>query len=64
MTSTCGITKFADWTQAEFKQILGYKADPSVDRVKNYVTFDETVELAANVDWRGKGAVTGVKDQG
>jgi len=58
-----GITKFSDLTAAEFKsQYLNY-----IPRDESTVTREEVVadgELADSVDWRTKGAVTPVKDQG
>jgi C1A family cysteine protease len=53
---------FADLTNEEFAALhLGYNYDPN--RVRNVVRLDET-STPAGVDWRKKGAVTGVKDQG
>jgi C1A family cysteine protease len=56
-----GHNKFSDWTRAEFKKTLGYRA--------NTVAFEETmaapvnVTYPATVDWVTAGAVTPVKDQ-
>jgi C1A family cysteine protease len=59
-TYTVGINKFSDWTTAEYKQILGYKAPA---HTKNYVILDTTTAPDA-VDWRSAGAVNAPKDQG
>ena len=58
---TLGHNKFSDWSPVEYKQMLGYR--PSNDIEKEYVTFDEN-EVNGYVDWKAKGAVTAVKDQG
>jgi C1A family cysteine protease len=56
------INKFTDWTEEEFKAILGYnaqlkKANYDADLLSN-------VSAPTSVDWRATGAVTPVKDQG
>lgn len=58
-----GVTKFMDMTTEEFKAqyLSGYL--PSTSNVTR-VTPQATGPLAATVDWRTKGVVTPVKDQG
>jgi C1A family cysteine protease len=58
---TLGHNKMSDWTQAEYKRLLGYKAlSYPVERSAAPVN----VTFPASVDWRTEGAVTPVKDQG
>lgn len=59
--STVGPNQFTDWTQAEFKRLLGYKKS-TTKKTRNH-RFLETVNLPASVDWRTAGAVTPVKNQ-
>eukprot|EP00355_Strombidium_rassoulzadegani_P008291 CAMPEP_0168619034 /NCGR_PEP_ID=MMETSP0449_2-20121227/6389_1 /TAXON_ID=1082188 /ORGANISM="Strombidium rassoulzadegani, Strain ras09" /LENGTH=330 /DNA_ID=CAMNT_0008659947 /DNA_START=12 /DNA_END=1004 /DNA_ORIENTATION=+ len=63
-TSTVGINKFADFSPEEMKKLLGYKGSRS-EAEKNYVDFlDENTSLDVSIDWRKRGAVTRVKNQG
>uniref|UniRef100_A0A1B6KHV5 Cathepsin propeptide inhibitor domain-containing protein n=1 Tax=Graphocephala atropunctata TaxID=36148 RepID=A0A1B6KHV5_9HEMI len=59
------INHFADLTTQEFAEMMnGYKR-PKMSESNGEVFDDsEDIELAKVVDWRKKGAVTGVKDQG
>lgn len=60
-TWTLGPNQFSDFTQDEIKKMLGFKQMPTAAE-KNYTIFEETND--ATVDWRTKGAVTPVKNQG
>jgi len=58
-----GVNKFTDMTSAEVKHFNGYRA--AAARPVSSHTFNFTVkDLPATVDWRTKGLVTPVKDQG
>ncbi len=62
-TFTVGINKFADWTPAEYKRLLGYK--PFGVTKKYPVNPVETnISIPTSIDWRDSGAVNPVKDQG
>ena len=57
-----GLNAFADLTADEWKMKLGYRAQDKL-AAKEPKILDET-NLADSVDWRTKGAVTPVKNQG
>ena len=60
-TSTVGANKFTDYTQNEYKRLLGFRAQDQ----KNYKEVKQIPHsTASSIDWRTLGAVTGVKDQG
>jgi len=61
-----GMNAMGDMTHAEFKAAkLGYKRiDNHIARSKNTVGPHSKVHAPASVDWRSKGAVTPIKDQG
>ena len=60
-TFTVGHNMFSTWTDAEYKRLLGYKA-PANATVE--VTELSTVDLPTSIDWRTRGAVNAVKNQG
>ena len=60
-THVAGHNQFSDWSHAEYKSILGYvRGERDTRKVK---IFEEGAN-ADSLDWRTKGAVTPVKDQG
>jgi len=60
--STVGLNQFSDWTHAEYKKLLGYKSRQNVSAEEPELL--DVSNLADAVDWRTKGAVTPVKNQG
>jgi len=60
-TFTVGHNKFSTWTKDEYKRILGFKGHNQ--ELKNIKALDIS-NLNDSVDWRTKGAVNPVKDQG
>ncbi|XP_019773614.2 uncharacterized protein LOC109546888 isoform X1 [Dendroctonus ponderosae] len=64
-TARYGITQFADLTEAEFSKLHGYRPEL---RNENELPFARAnipdIELPTDFDWRAKGAVTEVKNQG
>ncbi|KAK3888537.1 hypothetical protein Pcinc_007389 [Petrolisthes cinctipes] len=67
-TATYGPTKFADLTEAEFRQqMLGFRPDlkPQHSNMKPVSTSGlNDMELPTSFDWREYGAVTPIKNQG
>ncbi|CAF1476295.1 unnamed protein product [Rotaria sp. Silwood1] len=62
-----GMNEYADLTVDEFVKVLnGFNGKMREERSQNYQTFtsDPNVELPDTVDWRKKGDVTPIKDQG
>jgi C1A family cysteine protease len=61
-TYTLGVNKFADWTPAEYKRILGYKRGQLSAMASEIRVLDENADPQP-IDWRTKGAVNAVQDQ-
>lgn len=59
-----GITKFADMTHEEFKKFLALSGGVPNSKADAVYVPPEGVELPTSVDYRSKGAVNPVKDQG
>ena len=60
--STVAHNEFSDWTEAEYKRLLGYRAEMKQENLNAELL--DTENLAESVDWVTKGAVTKVKNQG
>jgi len=60
-----GVNKFADYTPVEYKALLGYKVGTiRSEPAASFMSPLSVKDLPASVDWRPKGYVTPVKDQG
>jgi len=62
-TSTQGENFLTDRTDSEIKMMNGFIA-PKDLKAETYTKFDESAINAGGIDWRTKGAVTPVKNQG
>jgi C1A family cysteine protease len=63
-TWTLGHNHLSDWTPEEYKVLLGYKPELRTAQYEDIVPTPYVKSNSAGVDWRTKGAVTAVKDQG
>lgn len=66
-TAKYGVTKFADLSPEEFEKLVGTRPEMADENEINShrITVDlDDEELPSTFDWRDKGAVTEVKDQG
>jgi C1A family cysteine protease len=61
---TLGHNQFSDWTQDEYKRLLGFKKTNHLVKASRNATILETEGAPVSVDWRVNGAVNAVKNQG
>lgn len=60
-SSKLGHNHMSDWTEAEYKEVLGYKP---IQRERTYATLDKTA-IPAHKDWRSSlQSMRVIKDQG
>lgn len=63
-THELGHNHMSDWTDAEYKKLLGFKLPENWENeMPEPVWLDESEISNGTIDWRNKGAVTPVKDQ-
>lgn len=60
---TLGHNKFSTWTESEYKRLLGFKAPKNAVKNLSPVLLNIT-DIPDSIDWREKGAVNPIKDQG
>jgi cathepsin F len=61
---TLGHNQFSDWTQDEYKRLLGFKKTNNLVKSSRNATILATEDTPVSVDWRSSGAVNAVKNQG
>jgi len=63
-TFTLGNNQFSDMLNSEFNEMMNSYKKPEGKKAEGTFKVDPKVELPKTVDWRKKGLVTPVKDQG
>jgi C1A family cysteine protease len=56
--------KFSDYTESEFRSMLGRRPDMAAKYEKQVLTNSVVPDWTTGVDWTASGAVTPIKDQG
>merc|ERR1711924_260431 len=60
---TLGINHMMEWTEEEYRKLLGYKPEIRLGAKNSEPTLLDTSNLADDFNWVTKGAVTAVKNQ-
>lgn len=59
-----GVNQFADWSEEEFRGIRATQYHPSSFQASSTLQLTSTKPRPESMDWRSKGVVTAVKNQG
>jgi cathepsin F len=59
-----GHNQFSDWTETEYKKLLGFKKRRDHQVKGSNFTILDTENTPTSIDWRERGAVNAVKNQG
>lgn len=60
-THVLGVNHMSDWTEEEYRKLLGYKPEMKVRKEPKWLDVSEP--MAETINWVEKGAVTPVKNQ-
>lgn len=59
-----GLNHMSDWTEAEYKRLLGFKIPKGYTAPETTQFDDSSIQIEPEIDWRDHGSVTEVKNQG
>lgn len=59
-----GLNHMSDWTESEYKRLLGFKVPKGYTAPETTEFDDSSIQIEPDIDWRDHGTVTEVKNQG